>query len=156
MCIYIWGLQYLYVSPLQSRRSTSTLGTLTGLRLHFVNVTLTMVPVLHQNSPPCICVYCMYKCLCVCLRDCIQSCQCMCVYCMCSIGASYLTMPCSAKPRSTNHNQPSYIHPSHSRPVRLHPSYTHLIRSHNYPILSHISVEVLGWLRRDQKERKNK
>ena len=35
----------------------------------------------------------------------------MCVYCMCSIGASYLTMPRSAKPRSTNHNQPSYIHP---------------------------------------------
>ena len=35
----------------------------------------------------------------------------MCVYCMYSTGASYLTMPCSAKPRSTNHNQPSLIHP---------------------------------------------
>ena len=148
MYIYSWGLQYFKCLRFNSADPLVHWGHLQGLDYILLTSRSPWSQFFIRTPLPAY-VYCMYKCLCVCLRDCIQSCQCMCVYCMCSIGASYLTMPCSAKPHSTNHNQPSYIHPNHSRPVRLHPSYTHLIKSHNYPILSHISVEVLGWLRRD-------
>ena len=70
-----------------------------------------------RNSPSCICVYCSYKCLCVCFAwSCIQSYQCMCVN---------ACVPGSARPRSTNPSQSSHTYSYPSHPVKLH-SHAHL------------------------------
>ena len=86
MCLRGWGLQYFKFLRFNPADPLVHWGHLLGLD-HISCVTLTMVPVHHLNSPPRKCVYCMYKCLCVCLHYCAYKATYVCVYIACVVLA---------------------------------------------------------------------
>ena len=132
MCIYIWGYSTLCLRLI--RRSNQYIGDTYWALLPSSSVQYTGPGYTHHGPssslelPFIVFVYivCINACVCACVIVHTKPPMYVCVYCMCNIGASYPTMPCSAKPHSTNHNQPTYSHPSRSRPVRPLPSHVHL------------------------------
>ena len=145
--------------PLASNSQiSSTLGTFTGLQITpffhrtiYYQYTNSGYRILSHtppsqfglNSPPCICVYCLYKCMCECLRVCayknvyvyVVSVRLALVIQLCRVQPNHIQpitisqtaiIQNSSSP-PTNHNQPNHtppnhIHPNHNRPTTLPPS----------------------------------